>query len=246
MTAPSHQGLYRSTPLVFGGLLGSIALLVVGIAAAVLIPASPSQRLPLVLGALGVFVLTFAVCALASLRRHRWTIDAGAVLIEERPLVPFAGRRRARRVPFGGIASLSNVQNGADELLALTTRDGERFVLPPARTPRDGPVPKPDQKGLAAFAGRLQAAMTAAGGVAPPVTDGLGFWNRPPGLALLSIALLASLAVAAVVLWGLWEGAIGRVRNHEAAAFLVVLPIGLGWMLRRCWQRRRSVMRAMR
>lgn len=246
MTAPSHQGLYRSTPLILGGLLGSIMLLVAGIAAAVLIPTTPAQRLPLVLGALGVFVLTFAVCALTSLRRHRWTIDADAVLVEERPLVPLAGRRRVRRVPFGGIASLSNVQNGTDELLALTTRDGERFLLPPVRERGAGPVPKPDQQGLAAFAARLQAAMTAAGGVAPPVTDGLGFWNRPPGLALLSVALLMSLAMAAVTLWGLWEGAIGRVKTHDAAALVVVLPIGLGWMLRRCWQRRRAVMKAMR
>jgi hypothetical protein len=44
----------------------------------------------------------------------------------------------------------------------------------------------------------------------------------------------------------LWEGAIVRVRTHEAAAFLVVLPIGVGWMLRRSWLRRRSVMTAMR
>jgi hypothetical protein len=239
MTASSHQGLYRSSPLILGGLLGSIVLLIAGVAVAWQIATSPSQRLPLVLGVLGVFVLTFFVCGLAALRRHRWTIDANAVLIEERPLVPLMGRRRVRRVPFGGIAALSNVQNGAEEVLALTTRDGERFALPPGRAPSGG-------QDLASFAARLQAAITAAGGVAPPVTDGLGFWNRPPGLALLSIALLASLAVAAVALWGLWQGAIVRVKTHEAAAALVVLPIGVGWLLRRCWQRRRSVMKAMR
>ena len=66
----------------------------------------------------------------------------------------------------------------------------------------------PDQEGLASFAARLQAAMAAAGNVAPAVTDGLGFWNRPPGLALLSAVFLATLAVAAVILWGLWEGEI--------------------------------------
>ena len=87
--------------------------------------------------------------------------------------------------------------------------------------------------------------MTAAGVVAPPVTDGLGFWNRPSGLALLTAVFLASLAVAAVILWGLWEGEIRRARTHEAAAFLVLLPIALAWWLRRCWQRRRDVLRAM-
>ena len=59
--------------------------------------AARDQRLPLVLGVLAAFVLVFAVCALSSLRRHRWTIDAVAVLIEEQPF----GRRRMRRVQFG-------------------------------------------------------------------------------------------------------------------------------------------------
>ena len=239
MTAPSHQGLYRSLPLALGGLLAALLLLVGGIAG-VLAIAPREQRLMLVLGMLGAFVAIFAVCALASLRRHRGTIDAGAVLIEERPLVPLIGSRRTRRVLYGEVASLSNVSDGSGALLALTTRGGEHFVLPPARTAR------PDEQGLASFATRLQAAMTAAGVAAPPVTDGLGFWNRSSGLALLGSVFLASVVVAAVVLWGLWAGEIRRVRTHEAAAFLVALPIALGWWLLRSWQRRRAVMKAMR
>lgn len=245
MDAASHQALHRNLPRVLGGLLGSIAVLAAGIAGAVLL-AAPDQRLPLVLGALGAFVVVFAVCAASALRRHRWTIEAGAVLIEERPLVPLSGLRRVRRVPFGEIAALNNVSNGPDELLALTTRGGERFVLPPVRKPGDGRVPWPDQQELAAFAARLQAAMAAAGAVAPAVTDALGFWNRPPGLALLGVSFLLSLALAAVVLWGLWEGAFVRARTHEAAALLVALPALVGWFLRRSWRRRQSVLRAMR
>jgi hypothetical protein len=241
MAAPSHQALYRSPPLILGGFLGSIVLLVAGIAVGLQIAEQPSQRLPLVLGMLGVFVLTFTVCGLAGLRRHRWTIDAQDVLIEERPLVPMFGRRRLRRVPFGVIASLGNA--GAHELV-LTTRVGERFVLPAGRGPRGGPVRALDRQELATFAARLQAAMTTAGQAAPPVTDGLGFFSRPPGLVLLSIAFVASLAVAVVVLWGLWQGAIVRVKTHEAAAILVALPIAVGWALRLGWQRRRAVLRA--
>lgn len=244
MTGPSHRSLYRSLPLVLGGLLGSFLLLVAGLTG-ILPIAAREQRLALALGMLGGFVLIFALCTLASLRRHRWTIDGDAVLIEERPLVPMIGPRRVRRVPFGDIASLSNVSEGTGALLALATRDGEHFVLPPVRVRGTGSAAKPDQEGLASFAARLQAAMTAAGVVAPPVTDGLGFWNRPSGLALLTAVFLASLAVAAVVLWGLWEGEIRRVRTHEAAAILVALPIALGLWLRRCWQRRRDVLRAM-
>jgi hypothetical protein len=127
MSAPTHQGLYRNTPLVAGGLLGAIALLIGGIAAALQIATTGDELLPLIFGTLGVFVLTFTICMLAALRRHRWTIEPDGVLIEERPLVPLTGRRRTRRVPFAEIAALSNVQNAADDLLALVTREGERF-----------------------------------------------------------------------------------------------------------------------
>jgi membrane protein YdbS with pleckstrin-like domain len=246
MAAPTHQGLYRNTPLAFGGLMGAIALLVAGIAAAMMIATTGDQLLPLVLGALALFVLTAVVCMLAALRRHRWTIEADAVLIEERPLVPLTGRRRARRVPFTGVAALSSVQNATDDLLTMTTRDGERFALPPRLAPGEGLVRRPDEEGLAAFAGQLRTAMTAAGHAAPPVAEGLGFWNRPAGLILLSIMLLASLALAVIALWGLWEGATVRHRGGEAVAILVLLPIGVGWILPRSWQRRRSVLQQMR
>src|ERR1044072_3273539 len=106
MTAHTHQGLYRNTPLAFGGLMGAIALLIAGIAGAMLIATTGDQLLPLVLGTLGLFVLPSVVCMLAALRRHRWTIEADAVLIEERPLVPLTGRRRGRGAALTGVAAL--------------------------------------------------------------------------------------------------------------------------------------------
>lgn len=226
--------------------MGAIALLIAGIVGAILVATTGDQLLPLVLGTLGLFVLTAVVCMLAALRQHRWTIEADAVLIEERPLVPLTGRRRVRRVPFTGIAALSSVQNATDDLLTMATCNGERFALPPGLAPGQGLLRPPDQEGLAAFAGQLQTAMTAAGRAAPPVAEGLGFWNRPPGLALLSIMLLASLALAVGALWGLWEGATLRHRGGEAVAILVMLPVGVGWILRRSWRRRRSVLQAIR
>ncbi|SEP39126.1 hypothetical protein SAMN02990966_05646 [Rhodospirillales bacterium URHD0017] len=51
--------------------MGAIALLVAGIAGAMLIATTGDQLLPLVLGTLGLFVLTAVVCMVAALRRHR-------------------------------------------------------------------------------------------------------------------------------------------------------------------------------
>jgi hypothetical protein len=43
----------------------------------------------------------------------------------------------------------------------------------------------------------------------------------------------------------MWEGATARHRGGEAAAIMVMLPVGIGWLLRRAWKRRQSVLRAM-
>ena len=81
----------------------------------------------------------------------------------------------------------------------------------------------------------------------PPVlVPGLGFWNRPAGLALVVVLLVASSALAVTALWAMWEGAAGGARSGQALALLVLLPVGAGWMLRRAWQRRREVLRSPR
>lgn len=170
MTPPAHHGLYRNTPLLLGGLLGSIALSIGGIAAATQIASTGDELLPLAFTALGAFGATFIVCMLLALRRHRWIVEADAVRIEERPLVPLTGRRRFRRVPFGSITSLSLVQNSADELLTVTTCNGERFALPPGLLPGTGLIRQPDQAQLGVFADGLRTAMVAP---APPAIAGL-------------------------------------------------------------------------
>jgi hypothetical protein len=49
MDPPAHEGLYRNTPLVLGGLLGSMALLICGVAAAMQIASTGDELLPLLL-----------------------------------------------------------------------------------------------------------------------------------------------------------------------------------------------------
>jgi hypothetical protein len=245
--ALSHGGMVRNTPLVLGGLLAAITLLAGGVALSLNLAANGDELLPMLFGALGAFVVVALGCMLVALRRHRWTIEADAVLVEERPLVPLLGRTCRARIPYAAVAGLGLVQNMRDELLAISTRDGKRYLLAPSVLPTDARLPAIDQAGLAAFAERLRGAMHQAGLAPPPVVEALGFWNSGPGLALLVAAFLASLVLAVGALWALFAGdGDGGRRAGEAVAILVLLPVGLGYVLRAAWRRRQAVRRAMR
>ena len=77
MTAPSHQALYRSAPLILGGLLAALALAIAGGAIGLSIVAR-DQRL--VLGLLGLFVLVFVPILNRLLRRPQ--VPSGSELRE--------------------------------------------------------------------------------------------------------------------------------------------------------------------
>jgi hypothetical protein len=222
--------------------VGTVTLFVMLAAAITLsVATSPDGNtlLPRILGSLGGFVVLFVVLVLASLRHHRWTIEHRALLIEERPLVPLAGRRRSARLGFADIAALSRVQNHSDDVILVQSRAGVGYPMGPGKPP--GSLPRSlDTAGLEAFAVRVQAAITAAGHQAPPILDQLGFWNRAPGLLYVGLLLL-SLAGGVVV--SIFSGADVRIGNAApAAGFLVLLPLGAGWLLRKAWRRRRAVL----
>jgi hypothetical protein len=244
----TYASVHRNVALLLGGFLLLLAAFFGGIALAMHVAANGDELLPLVLWVIGGFVAGFLVLVLTCLRRHRWTLTATAVVIEERPWLRGTGRSRRAEVAFADIASLASVQNGPHDMIELATRQGQRFRLGPASRPtRDVTLAAAmraiDRDGLVAFAASVQASVQAAG-VAPPVlVPGLGFWNRPAGLALLVVLLVASSALAVTALWAMWEGAAGGARSGQAMALLVLLPVGAGWMLRRAWQRRREVLR---
>jgi hypothetical protein len=71
----------------------------------------------------------------------------------------------------------------------------------------------------------------------------MGFWNRAPGLVFIGLVL--SLALACVAVVGIFSGAEVRGGNAgQAAALLVLLPVGVAWMLRKAWRRRQVALRA--
>lgn len=236
--AQFYQAQYGNNALLLGGLVVLISALVGAVALSLAIAATGNELIPMVLGSLGGFVALFVVLLFSVMRKHRWTLEPGGLLVEEKPLVPFTGRRRTARLGFGEIALLSRVQNGADDVIELQGRTGARFRMAPAALPGPG-LRNMDVAGLEGFAVRLQRAIEAAGHPAPPVLDGMGFWNRAPGLAFIGVLLVLSLALAGVAVVGIFSGAEVRGSNGgQAAAIVVLLPVGVGWMLRRAWRRR--------
>lgn len=224
------------------GVVTLFALFAAAIAVSIAISPDGNTLLPLILGSLGGFVVLFLVLVLASLRRHRWTIEPGALLIEERPLVPLTGRRRTARLDFADIAALSRVQNHADDVILVQSRAGAGYPMGPGALPGTG-LRNVDTAGLEAFAVRVRGAIAAAGDQAPPILDQLGFWNRAPGLAFIGLLLLLALALAVLVVWSILAGAEVRSGNPaQAAGILVLLPVGVAWMLRKAWRRRRVVL----
>lgn len=241
-TPTTYHAQYGNSALLLVGLIALIAALVGAIALSLAIATTGNDLLPLVLGSLGGFVALFVALLLTVMRKHRWTLEPGALLIEEKPLVPLTGRRRTARLGFGEIALLSRVQNGADDVIEVQGRTGRHFRMGPASLP--GPrLRNMDVAGLESFAARLHQAIAAAGHQAPPILDGMGFWNRAPGLAFIGLLLVLSLALAGVSGVGILSGAEVRGSSGgQAAAILLLLPVGVGWMLRKAWRRRRAVL----
>mgnify|MGYP001806113659 CR=1 FL=1 len=250
MTGPdTYTSIHRNTALLLVGMLGLIAALVAGIATARQFAPDGNAMLRLMFTVLGGFVAGFIVLALACLRRHRWTLHPGQLVIEERPWLRFTGPSRRAQVAFNDIAGLASVQNGADDVIELATRQGASYRMGPASLKPKGhsvadAIRAIDRAGLAAFAASLQAAMQAEGVAPPRLLPGLGFWNRPLGLGLLGVLLALSLGLAVLVVVAVLGGAGGPRNAMDAAAILVLLPVGVAWMLRKAWRRRQTALRA--
>lgn len=243
MTHPTmYAATYHNSARLAVGVVTLFLLLAAAIALSVAISPDGNTLLPRLLGSLGGFVVLFLVLVLASLRRHRWTIEPGALLIEERPLVPLTGRRRTVRLDFADIAALSRVQNHSDDVILVQSRAGAGYPMGPAMPPGTGRR-NVDAAGLQDFAARIQGAIAAAGHRAPPILDQLGFWNRVPGLLYIGLLLLLSLALAVMVVWSILAGAAERSGSAApATGILVLLPLAAGWLLRKSWRRRRAVL----
>ena len=90
-------------------------------------------------------------------------------------------------------------------------------------------------------------AAARAGHRLPEMAEGLSFWNAAPGLFLLAVMMAASLLLSAAVAWAFVEGLTldPGTRGTESAAIVLLLPVGVGYLLRKCWRRRQAVLAAL-
>jgi hypothetical protein len=239
-----HEAIHRrAAPALFGLpavlLAGGLALVL-----AVRHVGDAATLLTVVAVTVGLAIVATVMVGLAVFRVHAWTIEAGGLRIEERPKVPLTGLRRRAVVPFGDIAGLARVQSGADAQIELTVRGGARYVLSQSFHEAAQRGDAAAAATLEAFAAALVSAIERAGHPRPAVGEALGVWNRAGGLAAQAVLLVLAVALAAAVLWSVWLEPPGRPRTGWVLAVLVLLPVGMGWLLRRSLQRRRAVLAA--
>ena len=244
MTQLSYESVYRRTALVLAMLPAAILAIGLAVYVSLRFIEDGNTALDVMMWALGAVFALFVAAAVSALRVHRWTIEADGVRIEERPQVPFAGLRRRALVAFPDIAALRNVESSVDFLIELAARDGRQFRLFQIRRPMPpGAGPALELQSVEAFADAIRAAAARAGHPLPSRTEGLSFWNRPPGLCLIAVLFALSLAFAGMTAWALLGGGLEvRPRGSEMAAIALVLPVGVGYWLYRALKRRRAVL----
>lgn len=199
-----------------------------------------------VLAASGGVILGMIVLVLYSLRKFAWTIHARELEVMERGRIfSFAPNRHAR-IAFASLKALRRIEAGQEVIAEAETDTGRRFHLPSKMTPRPGSIiPAADEEGHRQFLDALLAAIASSGLRPPRLTQGLGFWQRPYGIAVIFVLVLLSLALALAMLWALADGMSLTGAAMKGGGIVLAMPAGAAWLLWRAIKRRRTVLKAM-
>jgi hypothetical protein len=237
-----YESNYRNTPLVA---VAWAVILATGFASAwaALTFLSPGDALVPVVEIAGLSILLIVAVPFLSARRHRWWADDANFHFREAHRFLSFVPERAGTVPLNQIAALRHVESGVDRLLEVETLSGARHTLAQALVKDAAGIPRPDVHGFNVFANTFRGRIAAAGAAGASFQDGLGFWNRALGLALLGFAFTSTTALSGLILYGILSG------NHmpngaalQGLAFVIVLPLGCAYALYRSWARRSFVL----
>jgi hypothetical protein len=235
MNAPSFECTYRHVAFVLVSLCVLVVALFAGLAAAIAFIEDGNAVLSVVLWLVGAIVVLIGLTMAAAYAKHRWTLEPAGVRVEENPKVPPLGLPRRRLIAFADIAALCNVESAFDHVLEIATRDGKVY-----RLMGQGEA----ATHLQTFAAQIADASAKAGHTPPPLSEGLSFWNRPVGLALIIVMCVFTTAFAAAALFALFGGGLEvRARSGEALAIVVLLPFGAAYLLYKSLTRRRRVLK---
>lgn len=237
-----YESKYRNSPLFF---IGTVALLFAGFAAGwaafVWLP-----RSELVWPILEIILLTVvAILGLNAIAsgRHRWSVNGSDLHISETRALSWLVPSRTVSVSLASINALRRVESGFDILMELETDTGVRYRLMQGYARDKVGVLLPDKQGLTTFANSLRKRIVAAGAVQSSFQDGLGFWNRAMGLAVLCGFLFLSLALSALILFVMITGThVPQGAAMQGLALVLLVPFGVAYALYRSLARRSFVL----
>lgn len=234
MTAPAtFECTFRHVAFVITSLSVLLLTLFAGIYAALAFFEDGNTSLEVFLYLAGAIVVLIILAAVSGFATHRWTIESAGIRVEERPKVHFLGISRKRTIAFADIAALRHVESGFDMVIEIATRDGNVYRV---MAHGEG-VPA-----LQAFAAQLATAAESVSHKPLPMTEGLSFWNRPAGLAVLALMLLLTLLFAVATGWALLDGALSQTRNAYYAGIVLALPLGVVYLIYKSLTRRWRVL----
>lgn len=194
---------------------------------------------------LGLLLLS----VLNAVRGHDWRLLPEGLEIRRWPRFRLFGIPRRWMVPYEDIAALRRIETALNDAGAeLVTKSGAVHYMAEAfgrwgTIPRRRAMPAEEREtDLDRFLALIRATAAMRGNEVP-IVEGLDFWSRATGLALLLMFLLLTLGLAAVVLWAIFDGAdvTTSTRGGQATAIVVLLPFGVLYLIWRSLKRRRAV-----
>lgn len=205
---------------------------------------STETMFTVVLVIFGLVMFGLLASLLSAFRVHRWTIEASALHIEERPRVPLTGRRVRRVVPYGEIVALRRVESGFAHFIELERSNGAVHRLSQKLVKPEGGGPRAvhDIAGLNAFEGAIRARMAATGVAVPKPSLGLSLWNKPLGLAVLGLGFVASTVLAVYAIWAVGLAVDVSGSKAKGVALVIILPAIMLYVTVKAWRRRRHVL----
>lgn len=240
----TYESAFRNSPVAIIGILGILAAAAAaGWVALTLLPARdllwPAVEIAV------VSIVSILFLTMATTGRRRWTATGQALRVLESSKFSWLWPTREIEISLSDIRALRRVESGFDILLELETPSGMRRQLMQGFLRDNVGAMWPDKTGLMKFGHELRKRAVAAGADQATFQDGLGFWNRGLGLAVLWLLLLATLGLSALILYGLISGAhVPQGSAMQGLAFVLLLPVGVAYALYRSMVRRGFVLQS--